>query len=117
MSIADEAIKKLGLARKEHGVISIIISHSFGTINGILTHEEDALSPEELAYKHEKISDGVINDLWGSKENPGEVREMKNDFTVAMEAAGGDLEKAFKEHLPWKKGQGQAKGKAPNKKR
>lgn len=100
-SIKDAVIAATGLTRKDHGVITIVISHSFGMINGILAHEEDAMSPEEVAYKHEAISDGVINGLWGDKGSPGTVRKLKDEFVEGMAAAGGDLQKAM-ENAPWK---------------
>jgi len=111
MSIASDAVAATGLARKEHGVTTIIISHSFGTINGVVTHEEDAITPEELAYKHELITDGVLMGLWGANNGQGgTVRRMKEEFIDAMEAAGGDLAKAMEES-PWKKGKDKDKDK------
>lgn len=114
MDLKNAVIEQLGLKRKDHGVTTICISHSFGVVNGVVVHEEDAMTPEELAYKHEMITDGLFSGLWGNEENRGTVRQMKDQFIDVMAEAGGDLAKAM-EGAPWKKGKEAGKGKVPAK--
>ena len=94
MSVESEVVAALGLARKEHGVVTICLDHSNGKVNGMVVHHEDASSPEELTYKYQTISDAVIEALNGDNIEGGAVREMGDDFLMAMEASGGDLVKA-----------------------
>ena len=96
MSNIDDVVAGLGLSRKDHGVTTICLDHSFGVVNGMVVHHEDASTPEELTYKYQTICDAVIEALNGDNTEGGAVRQMGDDFLGAMEIAGGSLEEAQK---------------------
>ena len=89
-----------GLKVPDHGVIVAVISHSFGVVNSMTPHFENARTAGDLVTLHQTLGDAVLDLLNGDNNEGGIIREMGEDFQDEYEKNDGDLMKTLLSNDP-----------------